>query len=426
MTPPPRFLLHTSSESRASVTTHPDRELAVHRYVQQRTSIPTAKIIFSDLTEDNPLEKPYVVQGRIPGTSLAYAYDTMNHEQRKDVARQWGQLILQEQAVKNTNAGEINAVHEGNTAGPYKVCLWDTTPELINDFDDIDPSSDRRVLKMFLTQFKRWEKADLQHCPTNCYSEPIFSMLSNVATEMDAAGLFHDNEHHLCHLDLEPRNVLVDVQSDESVLISGVLDWDSAAFAPIFVSCEPPMWLWAWDTDEDEYDSKMHDVPDSPEDREIKQIFEETMGHEFLAHAYAPEYRLARKLFEVAMHGLRRTDLFDTADKVIAEWAALKADKTATNSPSTKLHSSEKFENHEEIEVDHEDGVSKQCLALGDHEASDAAIDLAKNIDMDLGHKISNEKESAMGMDWHTVVVDYQILASIWDYCKQRMLELWS
>lgn len=35
--------------------------------------------------------------------------------------------------------------------------------------------------------------------------------------------------------------------------ITGILDWDSALFAPLVLSCRPPMWLWAWsDGPEDE------------------------------------------------------------------------------------------------------------------------------------------------------------------------------
>lgn len=344
----------------------PERELAIHRYVQEHTSIPTAEIISSDPTTENVLEMPYVVQIRLPGNSLLCLFNTLNHEQKKDIVEQWARVILELQAVKNSKAGLVETTKDNHGAETYNVRLWDTTPELAKDIDNVDATSDRTVLNMFLTQFKRWEMSDLQCDPDMTWCEEYYSRLSSVAAEMDAAGLFSDNHHHLCHCDLEARNAMVEVLDDSSAEITGILDWDSAVFAPIFVSCKPPMWFWAWSDDEEEDELQANDIPVDLEQRELKQIFEDIVGPDYLKYAYQPEYRLARKLFTVAVNGLRTTyDAIQVADEVIEDWAALKArsgcpEPTSTNDSDDSELSLKRFE---DISVnDEEDPASDQAI----------------------------------------------------------------
>ena len=65
-----------------------------------------------------------------------------------------------------------------------------------------------------------------------------------VAQEMDSLDILGDGQNCLCHFDLAARNVMVQNLPNGSVTISGIVDWDSAAFAAKFVSCAPPSWLW--------------------------------------------------------------------------------------------------------------------------------------------------------------------------------------
>ena len=96
---------------------------------------------------------------------------------------------------------------------------------------------------------------------------------------MDGLGFLGNDENCVCHLDLlgTPRNIMADIKADGGLSITGILDWDSAAFAPRFVGCAPPMWLWAWD-EEGEDEKRANDNPSAPEDQEIKRIFEEIVG----------------------------------------------------------------------------------------------------------------------------------------------------
>lgn len=51
---------------------------------------------------------------------------------------------------------------------------------------------------------------------------------------------------------MPPRNIMMDIDIDNSLTIPGILDWDSAVIAPKFVGCVPVMWIWAWNYGEDE------------------------------------------------------------------------------------------------------------------------------------------------------------------------------
>ncbi|KAI4127973.1 MAG: hypothetical protein LQ338_002939 [Usnochroma carphineum] len=298
-----------------------ERELAIHRYVREHTSIPLANIVFSDPTSGNPLGSPYVVQTRLSGTNLVLAYRSLTYEQQKAVLQDFAKILLALQAVKNRNWGIVEATAEEDGNRIYSVCRFDITSNLIEDVDDVDPSSDPSVLNMLLTQFKRWLAYALQLDPDDILSKDYYAQLSKIAREMDEAGLFEDNSFYLTHLDLEPRNMLVEIGAENAASISGVLDWDSAVFAPIFASCKPPSWIWAWDEEEDEDERKANDVPPNPEQRELKQIFEEIMGPAYLKYAYEPQYRMARWLFNVAIHGLGSSSVIEEAEHFFKEWA---------------------------------------------------------------------------------------------------------
>jgi len=84
--------------------------------------------------------------------------------------------------------------------------------------------------------------------------------------ELDAGGYFSQVWYSLAHLDLAPRNILIDVDTDTDTarstnIITAILDWDSAMLAPCFLSCYPPVWLWGWRDDEDEDERAANDDP---------------------------------------------------------------------------------------------------------------------------------------------------------------------
>lgn len=302
------------------------REIAILRYVRDYTSIPVAQVTHSDPTKDNPLSSSYVIQNRIPGKVLFHTYCSLTHEQRKAVAADFGRIILAQQAVTNRRPGVVEASTSEDGTYIYEVGRFPVDPKPDMGMDDNILSDTVTVLDMFLDLFKRRAASFLQFNPGGHIQAWLVRRLAFVARRMDAAGLFKDMEFCLCHLDLEARNLIVDSDNETSARISGVLDWDSAVFAPKFVACIPPSWIWAWEDDEDEDETKANDTPSTPELQELKRIFEETVGPQFLAFSYDAKYRKARQLFDLAINGLSSNDAWTIAESLIQEWTKLKDD----------------------------------------------------------------------------------------------------
>jgi len=146
-----------------------------------------------------------------------------------------------------------------------------------------------------------------------------------MALELDAAGWFHQVWYSLAHLDLAPRNILVDEvafldpsrPSDLSrPIINGVLDWDGAVLAPCFLSCYPPVWVWGWRDDEDEDERTANDDPRTAQGRQLKMEFEEAAGVDYVRFAYGPHYRLVR----FGIDGIRSNEDYREAEAMLREW----------------------------------------------------------------------------------------------------------
>lgn len=84
------------------------------------------------------------------------------------------------------------------------------------------------------------------------------------------------------------------------------------------------MWIWCWDDEEDQDERKANDTPATPESVELKWLFEDAVGQHSLKYSYEPHYRLARKLFEFALHGTHTNDAMNEADNLIREWSTLR------------------------------------------------------------------------------------------------------
>lgn len=128
----------------------------------------------------------------------------------------------------------------------------------------------------------------------------------------------------LTHYDLDPRNIMVDIQPDGTPTISGIIDWDLACFAPEWVSCKPPMWIWNWldGGSEDESQANNEECL-TVEQKELKRSFYEAVGYEFRDFAYQPHYRIARALFKFARFGCPSGELREEAERACEEWEVM-------------------------------------------------------------------------------------------------------
>lgn len=155
----------------------------------------------------------------------------------------------------------------------------------------------------------------------------FYDALITLATEMSELDVL-DKNHYFClsHMDLEPQNILVGpISSAQSRAITGIIDWDLAIFGPPFMSCKPPMWLWAWNDKDVEDECLANNTPSTPELCELKQLFEDAAGPMYRQFAYDAKYRLARKLMHFAINGSWSNEDYREWQSLMAEWKEVRA-----------------------------------------------------------------------------------------------------
>ena len=320
-----------------------DRDVGILSYVRRHTDIPVPSVVKSDYTTQNALEKPYVLQQRIQGTDLNAVWDSLNTAQRCQIAKKLGEVNKTLRAIKSPVPGLIEVVTDANSNGSITNANGDESFKIIpfeihkyNSHDVLpattEPRAPQSVLDVFTQQLTRWEAFETAHD----YATDHWQMLINVVREMDDLGVFTDQTHCLCHVDLHSGNIMVDIDpANNSIKMTAVIDWDEAIFAPEFVNCRPPSWLWAdedtMQTDEDGYDPWPHEmpgaeqVPESEDDQEIKRVFDENAGGErYMSMAYGEAFRLARGIWRIAKDSLDICQGHKAADRMAAEWAVLK------------------------------------------------------------------------------------------------------
>ncbi|KAL8822615.1 MAG: hypothetical protein Q9191_006651 [Dirinaria sp. TL-2023a] len=308
---------------------HPDRDVAILKYVRDHSSIPVAAIAGHDFSCNNPLESPYVLQHRIPGEDLEKLWPTLPHAQRRTVAIEIGKVFRNLLALETEYSGTLEAATDDSSSSaivPFE--LKNALGETLDEESSTNRES-RTTLELLTNQFGRWRAVDLDwHQGEITEQIQLWDGLLGVVQEMEQMGLLPQSlKNCLCHVDVHPRNIMVDIGSDASLKVTAILDWDEAVFAPKFVNCQAPVWLWNDEPDE-ELDEEgfdpwpyelpgANDVPCSPEKIELKQLFEEQAGQEFCRMAYEDAFRLGRVLFHLAVFGLTSSENFRAAKKVI-------------------------------------------------------------------------------------------------------------
>jgi len=142
-------------------------------------------------------------------------------------------------------------------------------------------------------------------------------------------GFIPDSDRfYFCHLDLYPRNMLVEIEDDSSLPLTGLLDWDAqfAYFCPKFVAYRAPSWLWV--SGGHEYNEMIAaDEPKDAEYRRLKSLWEKAASTEWKRYAYEPEYMIARRMFALLRDGIRRDGDKEEARSIVDGWQELYPDQ---------------------------------------------------------------------------------------------------
>ncbi|KAL6720925.1 hypothetical protein ACLMJK_000024 [Lecanora helva] len=331
----------TEIESRKNVT--------ILRFVQRYTQIPIPNVIMSSPTSENALGRPYIIQHRIPGYDLeseVQPYPSLTHKQKLSFVEQYCSILLQMQQIRHPWVGDIISTDEDETFSVAPFEIHSEPKELMTDRSNVIPFfkvkaygvsetvasevdediESQDIMYFFKVQFARWRIHDIGLDPSVLWLDNIFHRLYIAASQMNSIGCLECESYCLAHYDLDPRNIMVEIVSGIPK-VTGIVDWDLAMFAPNWVSCKPPMWIWNWIDGSNEDESRAGEEPPTTEQRELKRLFDDLVGEDFTYHAYQPHARLARQLFRYARWGLGSCDMWrDEAEKMLEEWGVLFAD----------------------------------------------------------------------------------------------------
>lgn len=299
---------------------HVDREVAVLQFLRRYSTLPVPEIIRFEETNNNILESPYMVQNRIPGHDLYSSFPKLDHEGKCRVAKELGHVFHEMLSLHSRDAGVLVLSPDNKSLqAPLWIAQFTKTDKPMCPYSD-GPTA-QTTSSMLASTFKDRKIAALERCSTDVLRSELLDKFITMTAELENDSWLGNNQNSLCHLDLAPRNILVHYAPNASVpTISGILDWDSAVFGPCFMSCAPPLWIWAWNEDEDEDERTANHDPPTPELRQLKQLFEEAAGADYVRFAYETPYRLARQLVHYAIHDIKTKEDVDEAKAMLQEW----------------------------------------------------------------------------------------------------------
>jgi aminoglycoside phosphotransferase (APT) family kinase protein len=325
-----------------------DRDVAILNYVRWTTSIPVPKIAATDFSCDNVLQKPYVLQHQIPGKDLNTVWYDLSHLQRCTVAGELGRVIRTLLSLEHPTTGIIEAAPRSKgdvdcfSIVPYELDLGEgeEAPKAETSISLTASRPRKTTLDIFRSQFGRWRTLALKRSCGEIDNEiQLGDSMLRAVLEMENLGLFRPDLNCLCHVDLHSSNIMIEIQSDTSIRLTAVFDWDEAIFAPKFVNCKPPAWLWDDDfedlLDEDDLNPWPYELdganalPSSREIQELKRIFEENAGPEYPHLAYNEHSRLCRGLFRVAKDDLNDNANWKAAERILSEWKVIRHSLTS-------------------------------------------------------------------------------------------------
>jgi hypothetical protein len=167
--------------------------------------IPALTIITFDISRDNALGEPYMIQERIPGLPVLSEYPGLPHKTKCAVARDLGRVFSIMHGLRNCAAGRLIWKEDTFRLEPLDPSQRDTLP--CND-GPADQSTFELILDVLRSKLGRATETHRERDMT--YKIEFFEKLTTVAREMEQAGVW-DTAYSfcLCHRDLEPRNILV-------------------------------------------------------------------------------------------------------------------------------------------------------------------------------------------------------------------------
>ncbi|KAI6092727.1 hypothetical protein F4821DRAFT_223127 [Hypoxylon rubiginosum] len=316
-----------------------DNQVATLRLLRERGRIPVPEVIRFDQSTENELNARYMIQNRVPGIELFKGYPRLDWRAKYKLARELGHVYRELLATYSDAPGAL--VLPVDHSAKFELVPWHR-PRVARTREYNDSPVPQDLYKILVDIFIARKESDLRRWPNKTAGPRLMDRFCVMASELSERGWFEDCRMSLEHFDITPRNIIVHPEpSTGNPVISGIIDWDQAVFAPHFVCCKPPAWLWTWLAGSDHDGFHAHEQlapgePPTPEGRKLKRIFDESAGLEYVRFAYTPAYRLARLLVYITIRGLvwqnhieaKETNwVYKLGNEVISCWATISGDK---------------------------------------------------------------------------------------------------
>ncbi|KAM7203001.1 hypothetical protein V8F20_004248 [Naviculisporaceae sp. PSN 640] len=325
-----RYVFRTPRNDRES---HVANDVTELRFIKEMTSIPAPRVVTYRASRSQRVgfEAGWMVMERIPGVNLSSVYGDMDHETRCCVAREVGSIFRQLLETRSTVYGQLvfdqgkfmlTPLDPAKTLVDFHPIPW---TRLERDVSQAVPytteGKTQNIVDLISARFENLKNAlassSNEKHRTSWLEEGTqgMNMLLQIAKDMQEAGWFDNMPMALYHQDLQVYNLMFDSQAAEEGKSLTALDFDGMMFAPAFMACDPPAWVWK--TAEGEEGTKQFDQA-----QELKRIFDESAGEEFVKYAYHPVYVVARDLLQRSL----RMHYFGVADtaRVKAAWDKVK------------------------------------------------------------------------------------------------------
>jgi hypothetical protein len=304
-----------------------ENEIATLQFLAS-TDLSVPKIKSFDLSCNNPINSRFSIQPRLAGKAVEESYLSLTTAQRCFFAHELGTALKTLNKVRSPCPGTLDpaSIFSGcSTMRILKLQCPLPNAQYVPPMEVPDYSAPIPVYDFMISQFARQRTYDISvHRPNIA----IWTKFFHIIEVLNKEGLFEDDEYYLTHMDFEPRNILLSTPSPNKALLSGILDWDGSVFAPVFLSCRPPSWLWDFEGEDDEEldETVAHEDPEDDGLWAIKRAFEKAVGEVWCTYAYKTEYRLARDIVRLAIKGFGSNDDYDVAARVVKEWDELRPD----------------------------------------------------------------------------------------------------
>ncbi|KAF3933768.1 hypothetical protein ABW19_dt0209389 [Dactylella cylindrospora] len=317
-------------------------------------NIKAPAVLGFDSTPNNSLMVPYMLMLRVPGIRLEDIYQSLNLKQRLRVAELIADQLRTYNRIPCATSGRLKADTDQMPEKAYVNQDCEHPPAIrIQPFTigreaKLPIKSSTSTYELMQRMFRKWVRICKTLKPNGKPSShigflPNFRQLQEVLEAMRERNFFDEHVHGglgLHHPDFFARNILVSAciqrPDNMSFEIEGVIDWDDAITLPEVLRSSPPAWLWEWEGpnvtnipgweewygDSDELPSGRFEYRLDPDERRIKEKFDDIMGSKRVKFMYTSEYVWIRRLWKFAYHGLQIGDDADLKrfHKFIEKW----------------------------------------------------------------------------------------------------------